>query len=220
MDRSRNIRLSEARALLRLANRLHVINDPLDRKKQLMEGLCHLVDGSAGSCTVTQLDPPARMQSVVSIIEYRAAEMRGESLGPIPSAPQSPLGRHSVATRELPALHSTLKVPESAICATLSIFRSPQRGGFVARQHRLVDLFHSEMTWVYQPDVLLTSPNAFSLTPRARQTLQHLLAGLSEKQIASQLHLSPNTVHHYVKSIHRHFGVSSRSELLARWVRK
>jgi DNA-binding CsgD family transcriptional regulator len=50
--------------------------------------------------------------------------------------------------------------------------------------------------------------------------LQLLLAGHSEKEVARRLGVSRNTVHHYVKAIHRHFRVSSRSELLARWVRK
>jgi DNA-binding CsgD family transcriptional regulator len=78
----------------------------------------------------------------------------------------------------------------------------------------LVDLFHQEADWVYQPDLLLLSAPARSLSPRERQTLERLLAGDSEKQIASKLKLSHNTVHHYVKSIHRHFDVSSRAELL------
>jgi len=78
----------------------------------------------------------------------------------------------------------------------------------------LVDLFHQEAGWVYQPDLLLLSALARSLSPRERQTLERLLAGDSEKQIASKLKLSHNTVHHYVKSIHRHFDVSSRAELL------
>jgi len=30
--------------------------------------------------------------------------------------------------------------------------------------------------------------------------------------------LSVHTVHDYVKALHSHFGVSSRTELLARWV--
>lgn len=56
------------------------------------------------------------------------------------------------------------------------------------------------------------------LSPRARQTLERLLAGDSEKQIAAKLQLSQNTVHVYVKSVYRSFGVSSRGELLARFV--
>jgi DNA-binding NarL/FixJ family response regulator len=52
-----------------------------------------------------------------------------------------------------------------------------------------------------------------------RQTLEGLLAGEAEKQIASRLDLSPHTVHVYVKLLYKHFGVSSRGELLARFVR-
>ena len=57
------------------------------------------------------------------------------------------------------------------------------------------------------------------LPPRVRQTLDCLLQGDSEKQIAGKLRLSRHTVHDYVKSLHRKFAVSSRGELLARFVR-
>src|SRR5437588_12735 len=73
--------------------------------------------------------------------------------------------------------------------------------------------------WVYGFDLPLASPEVASLPPRQRQTLQLLLAGHGEKQAASQLQVSTNTVHHYVKAIYRHFGVNSRSELLAKWVK-
>ncbi|HWE03110.1 MAG TPA: helix-turn-helix transcriptional regulator [Tepidisphaeraceae bacterium] len=56
------------------------------------------------------------------------------------------------------------------------------------------------------------------LAPRVRQTLQRLLAGDSEKQIARHLQVSPHTVHVYVKAIYRFFNVNSRGELLARFV--
>jgi DNA-binding CsgD family transcriptional regulator len=57
-----------------------------------------------------------------------------------------------------------------------------------------------------------------AMAPRMRQTLQHLLTGDSEKQIASKLAISQHTVHVYVKRLYRHYGVSSRGELLARFV--
>ena len=84
----------------------------------------------------------------------------------------------------------------------------------------MLELFHSEQAWLYRPDLPLVSPAGMALTPRQRQTLQLLLAGHSEKEVAAHLGVSPHTVHHYVTAIHRHFRVSSRSELLARWVRK
>ena len=58
------------------------------------------------------------------------------------------------------------------------------------------------------------------LSPRMEQTLQHLLNGDSEKQVARKLLLSQHTVHVYVKAIYRRYGVSSRGELLAKHFRR
>ncbi len=52
------------------------------------------------------------------------------------------------------------------------------------------------------------------LSPRLEQTLERLLTGDSEKQIARRLQLSPHTIHDYVKALYRHFDVSSRAELI------
>jgi DNA-binding NarL/FixJ family response regulator len=57
---------------------------------------------------------------------------------------------------------------------------------------------------------------AADLSPRLRETGAALMTGASEKQIASQLGLSPHTTHHYVKTLYRRFGVSSRAEFMAR----
>jgi len=54
------------------------------------------------------------------------------------------------------------------------------------------------------------------LPPRLRDTLRCLLAGDSEKQVASRLILSPHTVHVYVKKLYKLYDVNSRSELLAK----
>jgi DNA-binding CsgD family transcriptional regulator len=56
------------------------------------------------------------------------------------------------------------------------------------------------------------------LSPRVRQTLGRLLAGDSEKQIGIHMAVSRHTVHVYVKTLYRRFHVSSRGELLARFV--
>jgi DNA-binding CsgD family transcriptional regulator len=56
------------------------------------------------------------------------------------------------------------------------------------------------------------------MAPRMRETLDHLLRGDSEKQIANKLGISQHTVHVYVKRLYRHYGASSRGELLARFV--
>jgi DNA-binding CsgD family transcriptional regulator len=54
-----------------------------------------------------------------------------------------------------------------------------------------------------------------SLSPRLRQTLERLLVGDSEKEVAARLGLSRHTVHVYVKTLYRRFDVSSKGELFA-----
>jgi DNA-binding CsgD family transcriptional regulator len=53
------------------------------------------------------------------------------------------------------------------------------------------------------------------LSPAQGRVFQHLLEGHSEKQVAYKLHISPHTVHHHIRDIHRALNVCSRSELLA-----
>jgi DNA-binding NarL/FixJ family response regulator len=60
---------------------------------------------------------------------------------------------------------------------------------------------------------------AVGLSPRMQQTLEALIAGDSEKQIALKLQLSQHTIHVYVKQLYKRFGANSRGELLARFVR-
>ncbi len=57
------------------------------------------------------------------------------------------------------------------------------------------------------------------LSPRERSVLKLLLTGLSERGIAARLGLSYHTAHQYVVSVYRKFGVHSRPELTARWLR-
>lgn len=68
-------------------------------------------------------------------------------------------------------------------------------------------------------DAAYATPDGKALSPRLAETLNHLLAGRSEKEIAGQLKLSRHTVHVYVKALYRRFNVTSRAELFARQFR-
>jgi DNA-binding CsgD family transcriptional regulator len=59
------------------------------------------------------------------------------------------------------------------------------------------------------------SPRA-RLSPRARATLDVLVTGATDKEIAAQLAISPHTVRQYVKAILKAYGVSNRGQLIAR----
>jgi len=88
---------------------------------------------------------------------------------------------------------------------------------FTTADHKLVRLFHVELGRLWKTDALRKAADAtIDLPPRLTQTLEGLLQGSSEKQIAFALGLSQHTVHHYVQALHKRFGVASRAELLAK----
>jgi DNA-binding CsgD family transcriptional regulator len=58
------------------------------------------------------------------------------------------------------------------------------------------------------------------LAPRVRQTFEALLTGAADKDIAQRLGLGLHTVRQYVKIVFRTYGVKSRSELLAKQIRR
>jgi DNA-binding NarL/FixJ family response regulator len=93
------------------------------------------------------------------------------------------------------------------------------KSGTADRRRRLVAMFCA-MLGEQLLDGKPATHNGAALPRRQRQTLELLLAGDAEKQIAARLGISKNTVHVYVKSLYKRFGVSSRAELLARWVRR
>jgi DNA-binding CsgD family transcriptional regulator len=102
--------------------------------------------------------------------------------------------------------------------AAFSLHRAWGERQFSERERRLVDLFHRACAFLHDPPFELSPAVARELTPRLRETLLGLARGLSEKQVAAELRLSPHTVHDYVKALHRQFGVQSRGELLARCI--
>lgn len=68
--------------------------------------------------------------------------------------------------------------------------------------------------------LLTTQPNRHGLSPRLREVLDCLLDGDSEKEAALRLGLQRTTIHDHVKRLYKHFGVSSRAELLAYFLRR
>ena len=96
-----------------------------------------------------------------------------------------------------------------------------ERRDFRTRDQALVQAAHDAVVQlVGGPLAGFEEPSPADLPPRVRQVLQCLLEGDGDKQVALRLGLARHTVNQYAKVIFRHFGVSSRPELLARWVRR
>lgn len=226
---------SEVRALLRLCNALHEAPpDPTGRKRRMLQALCRLLRADAAVCVVSHTGaatPAATRRGaspVVSTARWAASADDARALAALYRPPDGRRGRPA-SRQVIPSgydavdhcLRSAVAVPGTHMRACVTLLRRPAgRRRFTDRERAVLDLLHAEMDWLYRADLPVDTSDAQDLTPRQRQTLHLLLAGNGEKQIASLMDIRPNTVHHYVKALYRHFAVTSRSELLARWVRK
>jgi DNA-binding CsgD family transcriptional regulator len=87
---------------------------------------------------------------------------------------------------------------------------------FTQRDLLFVELLQQEIHHFIHNGRLNTfkSNNRHKLAPRLLQVMNLLAAGLSEKEVSDALGISRHTCHDYVKKLHRHFGVSNRSELI------
>jgi DNA-binding CsgD family transcriptional regulator len=58
----------------------------------------------------------------------------------------------------------------------------------------------------------------FNLSRRERETVEYLLQGLSSKEIADRMKISPNTVNTFFRLVMLKIGVSTRSGILAKMI--
>ena len=247
VDHRRNrLPADDVREMLRLCNELHTATDEGDaRKLKLLEGLRRLTDADTASATVVAVPRLGDKPGVVSSVSLGARRTQGTNHEVPWDAYRREHSRRrrrkraahdngnsspdwcttAVCERGRPAsrrvdhcVHSFLPLADGDVVACVTVRREAGRRQFSTRDRAIVCTLHGQAGWIYRPDVMLASPETRMLSRRERETLQYLLAGKGEKQIAAAMGRSFNTIHHYVKALHRHFRVSSRSELLSRWV--
>jgi len=146
-------------------------------------------------------------------------------------------GHGTQVLREMRALRPRIKgvilLDSSKPHEVLECFRSGARGIF-SKQERLeslckcirsvhegqiwarsVDLDHALEALANSPLVRATNHKGIELlSARERQVIQHVAGGMSNREIARSLDLSPHTVKNYLFRIFDKLGVSSRTELL------
>jgi DNA-binding NarL/FixJ family response regulator len=146
-------------------------------------------------------------------------------------------GHGTEVLREMRALRPQIKgvilLDSSKPQEVLECFRAGARGIF-SKQERLeslckcirsvhegqiwarsVDLDHAFEALASLPLVRATNHDGIELlSTRERQVIQHLAEGMTNREIADTLDLSPHTVKNYLFRIFDKLGVSSRTELL------
>jgi DNA-binding CsgD family transcriptional regulator len=112
------------------------------------------------------------------------------------------------------AIYGGIRAADAATTGMV-LFRTLGARPYSDRDRALVQLFVERCAQLF-----VRRDDAPHLSPRERQVLAHLLDGRMPKQIASELGLSVNTVNQYVRGVYRAHGVTTRAELLARFLRR
>lgn len=165
-------------------------------RRWLIEQLCKHTSAAAGTLALAGDDESPEVATVIRLARQQRATI----------------------------VHPTTRIVHGTVCSALPVdgkgisvlwLRQPKRH-WTGREVTLLDLLHPEVAWLHHP----TNHRETALSPRQSETLRLLLRGQSEKQIAGELKLSVHTVHVYVKAIYKAHHVSSRAELLAKWVKE
>lgn len=133
---------------------------------------------------------------------------------------------HAYNERHKPAgiddsIISICRVPGTSRSSSLWLHREVGASPFGRREWYLLDLAHRELARRIGGALASTlQPSPATLTRRQRETLELLLAGMTEKQSAEALGIKAPTLHEHVQAIYKHFGVHSRSELSAHFLRR
>jgi DNA-binding CsgD family transcriptional regulator len=162
------------------------------------------------------------------VAPYRAAAGRGE--GPCLSRPDLVADADWYGTEYYQQYHGPSRADVMMYCLL------PQRNGrvsgvvlvrptgepdFPRRAKAVIAAAHVAVApLIGGPLAGYADPPPGALPPRVRQVLRCLLEGDSDKQVATRLGIGAHTVNQYVKRVYHYFGVRSRPELLARWVRR
>jgi DNA-binding CsgD family transcriptional regulator len=107
---------------------------------------------------------------------------------------------------------ASIRAQRAGLVSGLGLIRAKGDRPFTSSQQLVVRLFHDTC------DPLLLPPDgrAPPLPPRLREALGHLLAGATDKEVASAMRISHHTAREYAKRLLAAFGVRSRAQLIVR----
>jgi DNA-binding CsgD family transcriptional regulator len=114
---------------------------------------------------------------------------------------------------------SVCRTPIEGRCTTLWLHKGVGSKDFTAREQAIISIVHNAICGEIGGFLSASDePQISTLTKRKLEVLDLLLRGDSEKQIAYEFGVARATVHEHVLALYRHFNVSSRGELLSKFI--
>jgi DNA-binding CsgD family transcriptional regulator len=120
----------------------------------------------------------------------------------------------TVAAKPALRWHCLVSCLPAGVGYLLTIAFARRAALFTTRESLLLRSFQASPIIDFISQRISSVPTA-QLSGRQQEVLTAMLRGLSEKQIAGALQLSPHTVHVYIKALYRRYNVNSRAELLS-----
>jgi len=237
----------DCRRIFRLVHELCELgNDPVQWNTHLVQSVGALVDAPVtGACVIASDLDPARWEAILMVKHYiddawtqyiDQADVRDNPLTP---PIMSRLGTDWTCTRReladdaawygspfyerVAAAAGTDDNITSHVCVRalrrihqISVMRRPGEAYFGARETAVIRFLHAELAHLWRkPEAVEID----TLPKRLLETVAGMRRGLSRKEIATDLDISPHTVHTYERQLFDRFAVTSRGELLARLAR-
>jgi DNA-binding CsgD family transcriptional regulator len=116
---------------------------------------------------------------------------------------------------------SSLQLRPDGLVIGLGVSRLNGERRFSGRDHAVLELLSACVARRIRSRLMMRDQaGRHGLSPRLRATLDALLDGATEKEVAQRLGITPATAHEYVLALYRYYGVTSRSRLLARFLRR
>jgi DNA-binding CsgD family transcriptional regulator len=115
-------------------------------------------------------------------------------------------------------LYGAIRINDST-CDVLACWRETKDRPFNEEHEAEIELLVTEFGHLWRRQTQ-TEPWPGQLPPRYRRTFDLLLTGMSEKQIANELGLTPGSLHQYVTTLYKMLGASSRAELMAQAIKR
>jgi hypothetical protein len=237
----------DVRAAYRLIHELCELgNDPLEWNTHLLGTLEALLDGDWGSTYVIRPDfDPSKIEFTFALHHNadenwtRYIDKRDLTDQPVTPAIMSRLGTDFTMTRQeliddatwyassfyervaRPSnwdqmLCSQVMLHTTGVIHGMGIVRAIGKPAFDDHDRALMRFVHAELAHLWnRPDAVAID----ALPKRLMETVSGMRRGLSRKEIAAELGVSPHTIHSHEKQVFRRFGVSGRGELLAKMAR-
>ncbi|MGN6504336.1 MAG: helix-turn-helix transcriptional regulator, partial [Tepidisphaeraceae bacterium] len=157
---------------------------------------------------------------VSSALKSLAEPMRPSTLIFDLGTPADPFSRAMQGVEnptELRHLMIALYPLQTDLTSAIGLHRRRNKPAYTERERQIAHLVVSHVNWLHRAglDMPAATEPVEGLSPRLIETLMHVLAGDSRKQIATKMNISEYTVADHLKRLHRQFRVKSRGELLA-----